>query len=239
MRALDLADPGMFPRALAGVRKVFLYAEPSTADEFAEAAMAAGVEHVVLLSSISVSDPHADKSLNALRHSTVERALEKSGLGWTFVRGGWFATNTSQWAQSIRTDGIARVVYPEAAMSPVHERDLAAVSVASLLEDKHNKTIYTPTGRESLTQREIIAQIADGIGKPVELQEISLDQARADMVRRFGSYALPEIIDDILGHLARAVGVTAEMTGDIERVTGRPARTFAQWVQDHKTDFTG
>jgi uncharacterized protein YbjT (DUF2867 family) len=37
----------------------------------------------------------------------------------------------------------------------------------------------------------------------------------------------------------RALDLTAEMTSDVERATGRPARTFVQWVQDHKADFTG
>jgi uncharacterized protein YbjT (DUF2867 family) len=45
----DLADPASWPAARAGVRKVFLYAHPEGAPEFAAAARKAGVEHVVLL----------------------------------------------------------------------------------------------------------------------------------------------------------------------------------------------
>jgi hypothetical protein len=47
----DLADPASWPAARAGVRKVFLYAHPEGAPEFAAAARKAGVEHVVLPSS--------------------------------------------------------------------------------------------------------------------------------------------------------------------------------------------
>ena len=50
----DLTDPTSLPAALDGVRKVFLYAQPDGVAEFAAAAKAAGVEHVVLLSSLSV-----------------------------------------------------------------------------------------------------------------------------------------------------------------------------------------
>ena len=56
----DLADPASFPAALAGVRKVFLYAHPEGAAEFAAAARKAGVEYVVPLSSSTVLSPDAE-----------------------------------------------------------------------------------------------------------------------------------------------------------------------------------
>ena len=90
----DLDDPQTFPRALAGVRRVFLYARPATAPAFAAAARAAGVEHVVLLSSASVLTADAAANPIALQHSTAERALDDAGLTRTFVRPGYFATNS-------------------------------------------------------------------------------------------------------------------------------------------------
>ena len=82
----DLADPASWPAALAGVRKVFLYAHPEGAAEFAAAARKAGVEHVVLLSSSTVLYPDAAASPIALRHLAAERALDEAGLDRTFVR---------------------------------------------------------------------------------------------------------------------------------------------------------
>ena len=46
MARADLADPASWPAALACVRKVFLYAHPEGAAQFAAAAREAGVEHV-------------------------------------------------------------------------------------------------------------------------------------------------------------------------------------------------
>ena len=76
----DLADLASWPTALAGVRKVFLYAHPEGAPEFAAAARKAGVEHVVLLSSGTVLYPHAAASPIALRHLAAERPLDEAGL---------------------------------------------------------------------------------------------------------------------------------------------------------------
>ncbi len=88
---LDLADPASWPAALAGVRKVFLYAHPEGAAEFAAAARKAGVEHAVLLSSSTVLSPDSEASPIAARHIAAERALDGSGLDRTFVRPGYYA----------------------------------------------------------------------------------------------------------------------------------------------------
>jgi uncharacterized protein YbjT (DUF2867 family) len=87
--AAVLADPASWPAALAGVRKVFLYAHPEGAPEFAAAARKAGVEHMVLLSSSTVLHPDAAASQIALRHLAAERALDEAGPDRTFVRPGW------------------------------------------------------------------------------------------------------------------------------------------------------
>ena len=34
-------------------------------------------------------------------------------------------------------------------------------------------------------------------------------------------------------------GVPVEITTDVERLIGRPGRTFAAWAADHLADFTG
>jgi uncharacterized protein YbjT (DUF2867 family) len=110
----DLTDPASWPAALAAVRKVFLYAHPEGAPEFAAAARKAGVEHVVLLSSSTVLYLDAAASPIALRHLAAERALDEAGLDRTFVRPGYYATNALRWWQSIRTGRVLRTAFPEA-----------------------------------------------------------------------------------------------------------------------------
>ena len=131
--AADLDRPETLPAALEGADKVFAYAKPDGVDGFVRAAEAAGVGQVVLLSSAAVVNPDADRNPIALRHRAVERAIERSGLRWTFVRGGTFATNALWWWQrQIRDHGVVRNPYPDAQTAPVHEADLAALLVAAL-----------------------------------------------------------------------------------------------------------
>lgn len=229
----DLTEPASLPDALAGVRKVFLYAQPETAAEFAAAARKAGVEHVVLLSSSSVLFPDAESNPIALRHLTVERALREAGLGWTFVRPGYFATNMLRW-RSIRTGRVLRTAFPEATTSAVHERDIAAVAVRALLDDAHRGAAYPVLGAGPLTVREQVAAIADALGEPVRLDEVDVDTYRADQLTQ-----LPEVlVERLIRSRGQVPALPAGLAVDaVPEVLGRPALTFAEWARDHAADF--
>src|SRR3954471_17268438 len=92
VHAADLTDPQSYVAPLSGVDKVFLYAQPSGVDGFVEVAKSAGVKHIVLLSSMSADPDQPHDNMISQMHLTVEAALEKSGIAWTFVRPGGFAT---------------------------------------------------------------------------------------------------------------------------------------------------
>ena len=175
---LDLTEPASWPSALADVRKVFLYAHPEHAAQFAAAARNAGVEHVVLLSSFTVLYPDIHANPIALRHDAAERALDEGGLARTFVRPGYYATNALQWWQSIRTERVLRTAFPDADLSPVHERDIAEVAVQALLDDVHMGAAYPVLGAGPVTVREQVADIAGALGEAVRLEEVDVDTYR-------------------------------------------------------------
>ncbi len=50
-------------------------------------------------------------------------------------------------------------------------------------------------------------------------------------------YVPPQMLERLLQSFAETVGVAPEITGTVERLTGSPARTFAQWARDHADDF--
>jgi uncharacterized protein YbjT (DUF2867 family) len=229
----DLTDPASLPEALAGVSKVFLYAHPEFAAEFAAAARKAGVAHVVLLSSSSVLFPDAQDNPIAVRHLAVERALDDAGLGRTFVRPGYFATNSLRW-QSIRTERVLRTAFPDATTSPVHERDIAAVAVRALLDDTHRSAAYPVLGAGPVTVREQVAAIADALGEPVRLEVVDVPTYRADLLTQ-----LPEFMVE---RLLRARGSVRQLPAEVAvdgvaEIVGRPPLTFAEWARDHVADF--
>lgn len=62
----------------------------------------------------------------------------------------------------------------------IHDTDIAAVAVKVLTEEGHNEKTYYLTGPEALSTRSMVKQISEIIGKPIELIELTEDQARQD-----------------------------------------------------------
>jgi uncharacterized protein YbjT (DUF2867 family) len=230
----DLGDAGSLRTALDGVDAVFLFAVPGSGEGFVAAAREAGVRRVVLLSSGAVDDAaEAQEDPIAAYHAEIEHALRGSGLEWTFLRPDVFAANTLMWAGQTRSGDVVRGAYAAAAAAPVHEADIAAVAVAALTEDGHGGRTYELTGPESLTHAEQAMLIGAVLGRPITYQELP-----ADTVKEMMSAHVPApILDGIFRIWAGSVGRTAPTTADIEKVTGRPARSYRDWVRDHAAAF--
>ncbi|MEU1547740.1 NAD(P)H-binding protein [Nocardia sp. NPDC005745] len=230
----DLERPETLPAALEGAERVFLYAKPDGIDGFVAAAETAGIRHVVLLSSGAVLQSNAADNPIARTHGIVESAIVESALEWTFIRPGMFATNALWWWQkSIRDEGVVRLPYADARTTPIHEHDLAALAVTALTEPGHHRRAYAVWGPESLTLRQQVQHIGEAIGREIVVEEISAEQARAEL-----SETMPSIgVDAVLAGWKAGTVAPSPVSRIIEEITGRPARTFAQWASDHATDF--
>ncbi|MBF9133059.1 NAD(P)H-binding protein [Plantactinospora sp. S1510] len=230
----DLERPETLDRALTGATGAFLYAHPAGIDSFVATARRAGVGRVALLSSALVTRPGAEHSPIARRHRTVEEALGRSDLDWTFVRGGMFARNTiGLWSRSIRTEGKVRLPYPDAHSAPVHEADLAALAVTALTAEGHGGKAYTLWGPESIALREQVAAIAAALGRPIAVEVVPEQVAQAEMAQSMPDFA----VTAILRTWAAAGDRPVEISSLIPQILGRPARTFADWAIDHADDF--
>ncbi|MGW8557956.1 SDR family oxidoreductase [Streptomyces tubercidicus] len=203
------------------------------------AAVRAGVRRIVLNSSMAVTDTPADDSHHVARlHAGLERAVRGSGLEWTFVRGGNYATNALAWAPSIRTSGVVRDAHPGARGVPVHEADLADVAAAALLDrtGAHLGQAYPVTGPEELTVAQQVAEIGRATGKETRVEQISEEAAAEAMA---GPHFPKEAALELVRMVGQSVDALAFPVSDaVERITGRPPRTFAQWAHDHAADFS-
>jgi uncharacterized protein YbjT (DUF2867 family) len=239
--AADLENPRSLAAALEGATGVFLYAKPRGIDGFVAAATAAGVRRVALLSSAAVTSVRDSMGSSdgwagqiARRHREVEQALEGSGLSWTFIRPGMFATNTLWWwARPIREEGTVRMPYPDEQSAPVHEKDIAALAVAALTTPGHEGKAYTLYGPQSLTNRQLVEQIGDATGRPVQFVEVSTEEGLAELSRIMP----PDMAQNTLTLWAAGRGEPARTSTVIVDVLGRPALKFAQWAADHADEF--
>ncbi|MGW1279568.1 NAD(P)H-binding protein [Streptomyces tsukubensis] len=237
----DLARPEGLAEALAGVDRLLLFPYPDTADEVVALAKAAGARRIVVLSSAAVTSGY-----DTTFHLPVEQAVEASGLEWTFIRPGEFAVNKLElWGPSIRSERTVYDTDPDWVGSPVHEADIGDAIATALLDDGHAGRAYTFNGPESLTVREQVAVLARELGEEVRVQEVTPLELRERYLAQGGFAAASA--DFMLGFETYDGEVVEEaeefdlsealVEASAEIVTGRPARTFAEWVREHAEAF--
>jgi uncharacterized protein YbjT (DUF2867 family) len=227
----DLTVPESLNKCLEGIDTVFLvWTAPPGAFPAALDRIARQARRVVLLTSPHKTPHPLFQQTNpmAAMIAEIERRIEASGVQWTFLRPGMFAANAlSWWGPRIRAGDVVRWPYGEAPTAPIHERDVAAVAVRALLEDGLEGAEPVLTGPESLSHREQVARIGEGIGRPLRFEEISPEEARREL-----PFPAPAM-DMLLKAWAATLGHPALVTSTVEEVTRRPARTFRDWVSDH------
>ncbi|MFF4011153.1 NAD(P)H-binding protein [Streptomyces sp. NPDC001717] len=227
--------PEEYEAALRGVRQVFLYPQPAGIRELVKAAEAAGVEHVVLLSSSSVAGPNAENDPLASHSLKVERALADSDLTCTFLRPDAFAGNAFGWARSIARGEPVQLAHPDAHIAPIHPEDIADIAVEALTGDSLTGRTVTLTGAQSLTFREQLAVLSDAIGRPIRVEHIT----RAEAAQQMGAHMPAHMVGSLLDLWEAAEQGPAAIADTTATLLGRPARTFRQWAEENSAAFTG
>ncbi|WP_116042722.1 NAD(P)H-binding protein [Amycolatopsis palatopharyngis] len=228
-----LGRPETLPAALAGVESVYLAPLAATVHEFTELARQAGVRRVVVLSG-SNADEEPRPGSSGVDFAIVERAVEAAGFEWTHLRPGVFMNNTLGWAEAIRTEGVVRAAYGDATQTPIDLSDIAAVAARVLVEDGHVGAKYTLSGPEAITQIEQVEAIGAALGRPVRFHELS----RAQAVREWVSAGVPaDIADWLHDGFAETAAHPQVPTGVVEKLIGRPGKTYAKWAKDNVEAF--
>ncbi|HZR52403.1 MAG TPA: NmrA family NAD(P)-binding protein [Streptosporangiaceae bacterium] len=230
----ELTDPASLRTAAAGADAAFLLWPFITADgaEAAAQALASQVGHIVYLSAISVRDDDPPEANGVW--GQVEQAVVRSGAAWTFLRAGGFATNTLGWADAVRSRGVVRWAHGGAARSVIHERDIADVAARVLIDAGHIGAKYVLTGPAAITQADQARIIGEVTGRPVAWEEAPAEEVAEQLAAVTGNRAFA---DRAVAYWGSLVGNPEPVTGDVEKVTGHPARSFREWAQDHGSEF--
>jgi uncharacterized protein YbjT (DUF2867 family) len=199
-----------------------------------EAARAAGVSRIVKLSAIGTGDPAVGPI--GTWHTAGEQAVRDSGAEWTILRPSAFASNTLGWAEAVRAGTPVPNTSGTGGQGVVDPRDIAEVAVAVLVEAGHSGRTYTLTGPEVLSVPDQAAVLAELLGHPVEVRDLSAAETRAYLL---GLGFTDTFVDasEISRQFVRNGG-NEVVTDDVRHLLGRPARTYRDWARDHKSAFT-
>ncbi|MET8798281.1 NmrA family NAD(P)-binding protein [Nocardia sp. NPDC004568] len=163
----------------------------------------------------------------------AESAVERSGVAWTRLEPQEFMANALTWAESVRSEGVVREPF-DLPSAVVHEGDLGTVAAIAHTEEGHAGRAYNLNGPEALTTGARVALLAGALGREIAFEQIGRARAIERMLREGVSRADAEYV---VGWHADPPPEARSPDGTLDRILGRPARTFADWLREHRDRF--
>ena len=225
---------------LRGASAVFLNSR-ALGDELAAvvaSARQAGVTRLVALSAINADDDFSRQPsrFRGDRNKEVEQLAVGSGLEWVSLRPTVFATNfVGQWAPQIQAGDVVGGAYASASAAPIAESDIAQVAAAALLTDDLVAQKIPLTGPEAFTNAELVQIIGSALDRPLRFAEVPPEFVRE---RFIAAGFAAEFADAYIAYQSATVEQPALVTHDVEKILGRAAEPFANWVAEHRDLFT-
>lgn len=232
----DLDDRSTIDRAMQGVSSVILVTAPVVAQELAviESAARTGVEHVVKVTSKASAD---SPILRRRWQTEIEDALIASGLAHTLLRNNVYMQNFLMLTPVIKSTNGFGSCAGAGQVGFIDARDVGAVAAQiAAAPAAHVGKTYWPTGPELLTYAEVAATLSKVLRRSITFTERTIEQDTQAMI----SAGVPESVAAMNAHAVSLIadGDAAWTTDDVMTVTGRPARSFEQFAEDHADAFS-
>ena len=230
---LDVLRPETFAAAVDGIGGLFLLRPPPvsrvgpTLNALTDAAVAAGVEHVVF-SSVAGADTN-----RVVPHHRVETHLRNRVPSWTILRPGFFAQNL---ADAYRRDIVEedRIYLPagEGRVAFVDTRDIGGVAAAVFADPAaHRGRGYTLTGPRAVPFDEVAAILTASTGRTITYVPATV-LGYARHLRRRGLPAAQVAVQTVL-HTGLRRGAAQTVDPTLAHLLGHPARTIEDYVGEH------
>jgi uncharacterized protein YbjT (DUF2867 family) len=235
----DYDDQASLMAAASGADGVFCMSaqpvgaqpEPTHDLMLVEACRRAGVARIVKLSVLDGGGSGGRDPI-ARWHGRAEAAVRGSGAAWTLLRPGRFMSNALGWAAMVRRGDEVTMPFASRPSAAIDPADIATIAARALTEEGHAGKIYELSGPECLTPVEELAILGRELGRRLRAVPMPPEAARAGLLRHGMS---EEVVDAVMKQTESDRGTRVLPT--VAEVTGRPARSFAEWVRAHRGAF--
>jgi NAD(P)H dehydrogenase (quinone) len=184
-----------------------------------DAAASASVKHIVFMSAVGTRQEE-EPALGA-SFWRGEQRLIATAPAWTILRMNFYAEALVQQAQASLDQGVLTGL-AENRVAFVARGDVAAAAAGILIGDGHAGAIYNATGPERLSGAQRAALIAEVTRRPLAFRAIREEELRTGLTQA----GLPvEVVNTVISiQAAFAAGAFNIVTGDVERLGGRPPK---------------
>jgi uncharacterized protein YbjT (DUF2867 family) len=224
----DLELPESLTPALHEVRAVFLLGGWSDMPGVLRRVERAGVEHVVLLTSRCVVGGRPDNPVTRM-WLDAEAPVRGSDLDWTVLRPSGYQSNALRWLPQLRRGDVVRAPWPDVAIAAIDPADIAAAAAVVLTEPGHAGAAYSLSGPEPLTPGDQVRALATVLARPLRYEPLADEEARAEMAADTPA----PYIDAFFRFYSDGEFDDSPVVDTVQRITGRPPRTFAEWAREH------
>jgi len=210
------------------------------------AAKEAGIPHVVYTSSLGIQPQ--TPSISGQEHHATERVLQQSGLTFTILRNSWYAdvVPTLFIPIGIETGSIVAST-GDGYIAPVSKQDCANAAASVLLNpDNHENAIYEITGPELLSFSDIAGLCSKACEKEITFVNVSHEEKQAIFDNMGVNRDYEEgMMNEKTNAWASNEMITYEMaikqlffsiqSRHVELITGQPATTLQQVIEDYRS----
>ena len=233
VRVCDYADHTAAVQALRGADTLFMVSAAEAVDRrdqhrtFIRAAAEAGVGHIVY-TSFAGAAPDATFTLGR-DHWDAEQAIRETGMTYTFLRDNFYSDLLPFFADPA---GVIRGPAGDGRVAAVARADVADVGVAVLkAPTEHADATYVLTGPEALTLSEVAARAGAALGRELRFEDETVEAAYDSRRAAYGAEDW-QLDAWVSTYTAIKDGSCAEVTHDVERVAGHPARTLEEAIRE-------
>ncbi len=227
VRQGDFDNPDTLKTAFEGATQVLIvssnaraYGGDPNSQQYAavEAARDAGVRRIVYTSHMGVSAASAFPPMHD--HAAAEAMLRDSGVAWTALRNGFYASTVPMMVGDAVSSGVLAAPR-DGQVSWTAHADLAAAAVEVLLQEGRFEGPTPPlTASEALDLDDVAAILADLHGKPIRRKFIDEEEFSAGMA----AHGVPPVVVRITVAMYRAAGAGEFTAVDptLAALLGRP-----------------
>jgi NAD(P)H dehydrogenase (quinone) len=227
----DYDQPESLAKAYAGLDRLLIITtvapEPEKRGEqniaAIDAAVKAGVKHIVFISAVGTR--REEEPARGASYWRGEQHLIAKAPAWTILRMNFYAEAFVQLAQAALNQGVLPGLAENRAAFVARE-DVAAAAAGILIGEGHAGAIYSATGPERVSGAERAEIVAKITGKPIVFRVITEEQLRGALTK---ANLPPDAVNIVVSIQASfASGVFDILTGDVERLGGRPPKTLRE-----------
>jgi uncharacterized protein YbjT (DUF2867 family) len=236
----DVADGAFLKEAMRGIERAFLLlinTEKQVAMEaqFTDIAKAAGVRHIVKISSIE-----AHKGIGARvpeGHAASEEYIKASGVPWTMLKPNFYMQTLLAAAKGIKERGELVMPVGKARISMIDCRDSGEIAAKVLLETGHEGQSYKLTGPEAVSFEDVVQRMTKIVGKPIKYVDPPLDVYRANLLKAIPDPWRVDSVCEIFATTAKGQPEIEQLTDGVQKLLGRAPTGLDTFIADYKNAF--